>query len=81
MKGLTEFSTGIATRDICYKINSQNPVCPDQGTGGMLSAASGNSITLDLKQHKKQLTDEIKGGEAFITNRKSVADYTLSVPI
>lgn len=36
----------------------------------MLSAASGNSITLDLKQHKKQLTDEIKGGEAFIHKQK-----------
>lgn len=30
----------------------------------------GNSITLDLKQQKKQLTDEIKGSEALIHKQK-----------
>lgn len=40
------------------------------GNGGTLSAASWNSITLDLKQHKKQLTDEIKGSEALIHKQK-----------
>lgn len=36
----------------------------------MLSAASWNSITLDLKQRKKQLTNEIKGSEALIHKQK-----------
>ena len=36
----------------------------------MLSAASWNSITLDLKQRKKQLANEIKGSEAFIHKQR-----------
>lgn len=40
------------------------------GNGGTPSAALWNSITLDLKQHKKQLTDEIKGSEALIHKQK-----------
>lgn len=40
------------------------------GNGGMLPAASWYSVTLDLKQHKKQLTDEIKGSEALILKQK-----------